>query len=92
MFKFTENNKFVTGFIDKTIFAHRIGSEIEDDIKFYLLSNYLETSQKDKDYSKLVYFLAKFLLDESKNMLSHSDRNIRINKMDLDSRKMKLKD
>ena len=71
MFKFTENNKFVTGFIDEKIFTHRIGSEIEDDIKLYLLSNYIETS---------------------KNMISHSDRNIKINKMYLDSRKMKLKD
>ena len=38
------------------------------------------------------FFLAKFLLDGSIIMLSHSDGNARIYKMDLDSRKMKLKD
>ena len=90
---FTENNKsIVTGFIDGTIFAHRIGTGIEDDIKFHLLPNYIETYKEDEEYSKCVYSLAKFHMDDSKIMLSHSDGSVRIYEMDLDSRKMKLKD
>ena len=42
-YNFTEdNNSIVTGFIDGTIFAHRIGTGIEDDIKFKLLPNYIK--------------------------------------------------
>ena len=90
---FTENNKsIVTGFIDGTIFAHRIGTGYEDDIKFHLLPNYIETYKEDEEYSKCVYSLAKFHKDDSKIMLSHSDGSVRIYEMDLDSRKMKLKD
>ena len=90
---FTEdNNSIVTGFIDGTIFAHRIGTGIEDDIKFKLLPNYIETYKEEDDYSKCVYSLDKFHHDDTKLMLSHSDGSVRIYEMDLESRKMKLKD
>ena len=90
---FTENNKsIVTGFIDGTIFAHRIGTSFEDSFKFHLLPNYIETYKEEEEYSKCVYSLAKFHKDDSKIMLSHSDGSVRIYEMDLDSRKMKLKD
>lgn len=90
---FVENNSsIVTGFIDGTIFAHRIGTGIEDDIKFHLLPNYIETYKEDEEYAKCVYSLAKFHNNDAKMMLSHSDGSVRIYDMDLDSRKMILKD
>ena len=45
-----------------------------------------------KNITKCVYSLAKFHNDDSKIMLSHSDGSVRIYEMDLNSRKMKLKD
>ena len=90
---FIENNKsIVTGFIDGTIFAHRLGTKFDDDIKFRLLPNYIEKYKEEQDYSKCVYSLAKFHTDDKKIMLSHSDGSVRLYEMNLESRKMKLKD
>ena len=90
---FIENNKsIVTGFIDGTIFAHRIGTDFNDDVKFRLLPNYIEKYKEEQDYSKCVYSLAKFHNDDKKILLSHSDGSVRLYEMNLESRKMKLKD
>ena len=60
-----ENNKsIVTGFIDGTNFNHIIGSWIEDDIKLHLSPNNKETSQENEEYSKWIFFLTKFHLND----------------------------
>lgn len=87
-----DNRSIVTGFIDGTIFAHKLGQSFEDDVKFKLLPNYIEKYKEEDEYAKSVYSLAKFHTDDKKIMLSHSDGSVRLYEMDLESRKMKLKD